>query len=76
MSDVMSEFPHLNDKTLGELHQRYQLLKDGPKTGPNGGHADEVLQELVAIARVLRKRSSAPTTKAKTAKAATTLDSL
>lgn len=77
MSDVMSEFPHLQDKTLGELHQRYQYLKEGPRTGPNNGLSDEVLQELIAISRVLRKRSSAPQPKAASKKAAApSLDAL
>ena len=77
MSDAMDDFPHLKDKTLGELHSRYQTLKEGPKTGPNGTLSDDVLIELIAIARVLRKRASAPTTKTTKAKASSpSLDAL
>jgi hypothetical protein len=76
MSDIMHEFPHLAAKTLGELHHRYQQLKEGPKTGPNNGLSDDVLQELIAISRVLRKRSSAPVAKTSKKAAAPTLDAL
>lgn len=76
MSDIMTEFPHLATKTLGELHQRYQILKDGPRTGPNNGLSDDVLQELIAIYRVLRKRSSAPAAKVSKKAAAPSLDAL
>lgn len=75
MSNVMDEFPNLKDKTLGELHQRYNQLKDGPRDGPNGGLSDVVLQELVAIARVLRGRASAPAAKA-SKRVTPTLDAL
>lgn len=75
MTDVMSEFPSLQDKSLGELHQRYQQLKDGPRDGPNGGLSDAVLQELIAISRILRKRSAAPATKT-AKKIAPSLDAL
>lgn len=60
MTDVMDEFPHLNDKTLPELHSRYQALKGD---GPSQQLSDATLKELLAISRVLRKRSSAPTAK-------------
>lgn len=74
MTDVMDEFPHLNDKTLPELHARYQTLKG---EGPSQQLSDEVLKELLAISRVLRKRAAAPTAKTSSKKAAApTLDAL
>jgi hypothetical protein len=76
MTDVMADFPHLQDKSLGDLHQRYEQLKNGPRDGPNGGLADSVLQELIAISRVLRKRSAAPLAKASRKAAAPSLDAL
>lgn len=65
MPDVMDAFPHLEALSIPELHQRYAALKG---SGPAGELGDDVLRELVCIARVLRKRSSGPP-KAKAEKA-------
>lgn len=66
MSNVMEEFPELNDKTQPELYARYQQLKGD---GPTRELDDETLKELLAISRVLRKRATAPTTKTAAKKA-------
>lgn len=76
MVDVMDEFPHHQNKSLGDLHQRYEQLKNGPRDGPNNGLSDDVLMELLAISRILRKRSSAPAAKKSTKAPPPTLDAL
>lgn len=73
MTDVMDDFPHLNDKSLGELHSRRQeLIGSGPVTHLS----DDTLRELLALARILRRRSSVPTSKTKSAKITPSLDAL
>lgn len=74
MPDVMDDFSaKLEGKTLGELHSRRQELIGG---GPTASLSDETLQELLAIARILRKRSSAPVAKKSAKTAAPSLDAL
>lgn len=73
MTDVMDEFfPLLEGKTLGELHSRRQELIGN---GPTSQLSDNTLRELLAIARILRKRSSAPAPK-KSTKIIPSLDAL
>ncbi len=72
MPDVMESFTHLKDKSLGELHSRYQEVKN---SAPVDKLSDEALQELIAINRILRGRSSAPTSKS-TRAPAPSLDAL
>lgn len=78
MSDVMQDYPHLNDLSQPALHQRYQQLKER-KHPLTGAIDDDTLKELIVLARILRGRASAPTAKPKgggTAKNVPTLDSL
>lgn len=75
MPDAMDEFRHLNDKTLGELHSRYQEIKSSaaPKD-----LSDSQLMELLAINRILRGRAALPSSKkaASSRSSAPSLDSL
>lgn len=71
--NVMDEFPDLNALTLPELHAKYQSLKGD---GPSRELSDDDLKQLLAIARVLRRRASAPTSKTSTKKIAPSLDAL
>lgn len=74
MPDFMDQFKHLNDKTQGELLARYQDLK---ASGAPKDLSDETLQEMLAITRILRGRSAAPTSKKPSARAvAPSLDAL
>lgn len=74
MTDLMDEWTSkLEGKTIGELFNRRQELIGA---GPTTNLSDEVLQELLAIARVLRKRSSAPQPKKSAKAAAPSLDAL
>ena len=61
MPDIMQDFTSLNDLTQEQLFLRRATITG---TYPDGNYAkmsEEHLQELLAIARVLRKRTSAPT---------------
>lgn len=60
MTDIMDQFSHLTNKTQMELMQRYDDLKS---SAPMDKLPDEVLQELLAINRILRGRATAPKTK-------------
>lgn len=74
MSDIMKDFAHLDSWDDGKLFTRQAELKASAdlKQLP-----DEVLQELLAIMRVLRKRTTSPTAKAATKRApAPSLDAL
>lgn len=60
--NVMDQFQHLDNMTQAQLFERRTALIG---TAPNGDYKDlpdEVLMELVAIHRVLRRRT-APATK-------------
>lgn len=75
MSDVMQEFTHLQglDHTA-LLSRRQTILSASPDMKQL---SDEALQELVAIARILRKRATAPTAKPSSRRAAApSLDAL
>ena len=73
MTDVMDEFTHLKNASIGELNSRYQLLKT---SAPVSELSDDTLKELMAIARILRGRTSAPTAKKSSSKIAPSLDAL
>lgn len=73
MTNVMDEYAHLQNASIGELNARYQQLKT---SAPYDQLSDEALQELVAIARIMRKRTSAPAAKKSATKTAPTLDAL
>jgi hypothetical protein len=76
MSDVMQEFLHLNGLDHPQLlGRRQQLLSTAPDAR---GLSDEALQELLVIARILRKRAIAPAAKATSSRraAAPSLDAL
>jgi hypothetical protein len=73
MSDVMEAYPHLNELTVPQIHARYQELK-GDGNGAN--LPDETLRELLALARILRKRSAAPSARKTSSKTVPTLDAL
>lgn len=72
MTDVMDEFQHLNAMSIGELHSRRQELIG---SGPTSQLSDDTLRELLAIARILRRRSVAPAAK-KATKTVPSLDAL
>ena len=63
MTDFMEEFRGHNDLSVPQIHQRYQQIKIA--TDAAGKLTDDQLRELCALARILRKRSSAPTAKTK-----------
>lgn len=73
MPNIMDDFTHLDGLSIPELHGKYQMLKG---EGPSTQLSDEVLQELLAITRILRKRSTAPQAKKSSAKIAPSLDAL
>jgi hypothetical protein len=62
MSNVMDEFQHLDGMSQTQLFERRSSLIGSAPNGDYKQLTDEVLQELVAIHRVLR-RKSAPSTK-------------
>lgn len=61
MPDIMQDFAQLNDLTQEQLFLRRQQIVGNYPDGNYAKMTDENLQELLAIARVLRKRTSAPT---------------
>ena len=78
MSNVMDEFAHLNDCTPVQLFERRSTLIG---EAPNGNFkllSDNSLRELVAIARILRKKVSPAATRTTTSRKplVPTLDSL
>lgn len=60
MPDIGQDYPHLNDFTQDQLYQRRTELIGAAPSGDFKQLTDAVLMELVVIARVLRKRTSAP----------------
>jgi hypothetical protein len=79
MSNVMDDFQHLDKMNHTQLFERRTTLIG---TAPNGDYkqlSDEVLQELVAIHRVLRRKTSPagkPAAQRKGANIVPTLDSI
>ena len=57
MTDVMDNFKHLNDMSQLQLFERRSSLVGSAPNGDYRQLADEVLQELVAIHRILRKHT-------------------
>lgn len=62
MTNVMNEFPHLDNMSATQLFERRSQLIGSAPNGDYKQLPDEVLMELVAIHRVLRRKSS-PATK-------------
>lgn len=62
MVNVMDEFQHLDAMTQAQLLERRTALIGSAPNGDYKALSDEVLQELVALHRVLRRRTS-PATK-------------
>lgn len=78
MTDVMDEFRHLDGMSQTQLFERRTALIGLAPSGDYKQLTDEALQELVAISRVLRRKTS-PTAKPASAKKGglvPTLDSL
>lgn len=75
MPDIMQDFKHLETFSDAALFERQTVLKNS-----SGGNmealSDDALQELLAIARVLRRRTTAPKAKSSSRAAAPTLDAL
>lgn len=59
MTDVMDAFDHLNQMSQIQLFERRSALVGSAPNGDYRQLSDEVLQELVAIHRILRKHSGA-----------------
>jgi hypothetical protein len=78
MSNVMDEFTHLNDCTAVQLFERRSNLIGQAPDGNFKLLSDDVLRELVAIARILRKKVSPAATRTPAARKplVPTLDSL
>lgn len=76
MPDIMKDFTHLDTWSDDQLFNRQAEIKASVET--LSSLSDEALQELLAIARVLRRRTTSPTAKAsgKTRAAAPSLDAL
>lgn len=62
MTNVMDAFQHLDSMSQTQLFERRTALIGSAPDGDYKQLSDEVLQELVAIHRVLRRKSS-PATK-------------
>jgi hypothetical protein len=56
MTNLMDDFAHLNTMTPVQLFERRSALIGAAPNGDFKQLTDEALQELVAIARVLRKK--------------------
>lgn len=77
MPNVVEDYPHLNDYTQVQLLQRHTELIGSAPSGDFKQLSDSALMELVVIARVLRKRTSAPhSTTSSRSKVTPTLDAL
>ena len=61
MPDVMDAFKHLDAMSQLQLFERRSTLVGSAPNGDYRQLSDEVLQELVAIHRILRRSSSKPT---------------
>lgn len=62
MTDVMDNYDHLNSMSQLQLFERRSALVGSAPNGDYRQLSDEVLQELVAIHRILRKHSGAKQT--------------
>jgi hypothetical protein len=60
MPNVMDAFEHLNSLDTTALFARRQALINLAPSGKYKDLPDEALQELVAIARVLRRKANGP----------------
>lgn len=60
MSDVMTLFPHLAGYDQTQLFQRRVAILAEAPAGDMKQLSDEALQELMAIARHLRKKAAPP----------------
>lgn len=78
MSNVMADFQHLDGMSQTQLFERRTALIGSAPNGDYKHLPDEVLMELVAIHRVLRRRTSTtkPTVSRKGANLVPTLDSI
>jgi len=77
MTNVMDGFRHLDSMTPVDLLSRRSTLIGAAPNGDYRQLSDESLQELVAIARVLRRKSSPATaTKSRQKDMIPTLDAL
>lgn len=81
MTDVMQEFKHLDSLDETKLLLRQDELKSSVPTDSSGAPnwnsaSDAVLQELLAIGRVLRRRTVASPGKTTAKKTPVSLDSL
>jgi len=78
MSNVMDDFLHLNDCTAVQLFERRSTLIGQAPDGNFKLLSDDSLRELVAIARILRKKVSPAATRTSTPRKplVPTLDSL
>lgn len=77
MPDIMKDYEHLNTWDENKLFLRQLELKGSAPNGNFSALSDETLQELLAIGRVLRKRTTAPTAKSSGKRApAPSLDAL
>ena len=77
-SNVMDDFRHIEDWSHAQLLDRRTALIGTSPSGDYRQLADEALQELVAIHRVLRRKTSTgrPTVSRKGGQMIPTLDSL
>lgn len=64
MTDVMDAFKHLDAMSQIQLFERRSALVGAAPNGDYRQLPDEVLQELVAIHRILRRHSSPNKTRA------------
>ena len=64
MTNVMDAFGHLDTMTQPQLFERRSHLVSAAPNGDYRQLSDEALQELVAISRVLRRKSSPATARA------------
>jgi len=77
MSNVMDSFVHLDSMSPTDLLSRRSTLIGSAPNGDYKKLTDEALQELVAIARVLRRKSSpATSTKSRQKDMVPTLDAI
>lgn len=60
MPNIMTDYEHLNAWDEPKLLGRQQDLKGSAPNGNFSQLSDEALQELLAIGRILRKRTTAP----------------
>lgn len=76
MPDLMKDFEHLKAmETTALMDRRSILLASAPNNDPRE-HSDETLQEMLAIARILRTRTVAPKAAPGKRAVAPTLDAL